>query len=62
MSTVQITCSTPDSQIYYTTNNTEPNQKSILFQKIFTINEGTTIKAKAYKEGYIESDIQSLSV
>ena len=59
---INITCSTSDSQIYYTTNNTEPNQESILFQKNFTINEGTTIKAKAYKEGYIDSNIAELKI
>ena len=59
---IQITCSTPDSQIYYTTDNSEPNKQSNLYSDIFEVEEGTTIKAKAYKEGYIESDIAELTI
>ena len=59
---IQITCSTPDSQIYYTSDNSEPNKQSSLYSDIFEVEEGTTIKAKAYKEGYIESDIKTLTI
>ena len=59
---IQIFCSTPDSQIYYTTDNSEPNKQSNLYSDIFEVEEGTTIKAKAYKEGYIESDISFLTI
>ena len=59
---IQITCSTPDSQIYYTSDNSEPNKQSNLYSDIFEVEEGTTIKAKAYKEGYIESDIHFLTI
>lgn len=59
---IQISCSTPDSQIYYTLDNSEPNEQSNLYSDIFEVEEGTTIKDKAYKEGYIESDIQTLTI
>lgn len=44
----------------YTLDNSEPNKQSNLYTDIFEVEEGTTIKAKTYKEGYIESNIQSL--
>ena len=46
---IQITCSTPDSKIYYTLENSQPNEQSNLYSDIFEVNEGTIIKAKAYK-------------
>lgn len=61
-SQIRITCSTPDSQIYYTLDNSEPNKQSNLYSDIFEVEEDTTIKAKAYKKGYIESDIHFLTI
>lgn len=62
VSPIKISCSTLDSQIHYTLDNSEPNKQSNLYSNIFEVEEGTTIKAKAYKEGYIESDIQDITV
>lgn len=61
-STVQISCSTPESQIYYTTDGNTPNSSSTLYSSTFTAEAGTTIKAIAIKEGYIGSDIATTIV
>ena len=61
-SKIEIFCSTSDSQIYYTTDNSNPNQSSPLYTETFEVEDGTTVKAIAYKEGYIESDIKELNV
>ena len=62
MSTVQITCSTPDSQIYYTLDGNDPTETSNLYSTQFEVTPSLTIKAKAYKEGYDSSDISSFDV
>ena len=55
--TIQISCSTPDSQIYYTLDNSTPDSSKSLYSNQFEVESGTTIKAIAIKEGYIDSDI-----
>lgn len=62
MSTVQITCSTPDSQIYYTLDGNDPDPSSNLYSSQFEVNSSLTVKAKAYKEGYDSSDISSFDI
>lgn len=54
MPQIQITCDTPDSQIYYSINNEDLN---ILYNEPFDINETSTIYAIGRKEGYEESDV-----
>lgn len=54
MSKIQITCDTPDSQIYYSINNTNLDQ---LYSEPFDINESCTINAIGRKEGYEESEV-----
>ena len=61
-STIQITCSTPESQIYYTTDGNTPSSSSTLYSSTFTAEAGTTIKAIAIKEGYIDSDVATTVV
>lgn len=56
-STIQISCSTPDSQIYYTLDNSTPDSSKSLYSNQFEVESGTTIKAIAIKSGYIDSDI-----
>lgn len=60
--TIQITCSTPESQIYYTTDGNIPSSSSALYSSTFTAEAGTTIKAIAIKEGYIDSDVATTVV
>lgn len=62
MSTVQITCSTPDSQIYYTLDGNDPDPSSNLYSAQFEVTPPLTVKAKAYKEGYDSSDISSFDI
>ncbi len=49
--------STEGSAIYYTTDGSEPTQSSKQYAGPITINETTSIRAKAFKQGYIESGI-----
>ena len=62
MVTVQITCSTPEAQIRYTLDNSEPNEQSNLYSEQIELNLNTTVKAKAFKEGYESSDTSFLNV
>lgn len=59
---IQITCSTPEASIYYTTDNTDSDKTKNLYTDIFEIKTGTTVKAIAIKEGYINSEISSLNI
>ena len=59
---VNISCSTSDSQIYYTTNGNTPTSNSNLYSTPFSANPGTTIKAIGVKEGMLDSDIATYSL
>lgn len=59
---VQISCSTPSSRIYYTIDNTEPSSNSNPYSSPFSANIGATVKAIGIKEGYLDSDIATLTV
>ena len=60
--TIQITCSTPESKIYYTLDGNTPSSSSTLYSDTFTADIGTTIKAIGIKEGYLDSDIAEFTV
>ena len=60
--TIQITCSTPSSQIYYTLDGNVPSESSILYENQIEVEPGTIIKAIGIKEGWIESDTASLEI
>ena len=59
---IQISCSTPDSQIYYTLDNSTPDSSKPLYSNQFEVEPGTTIKAIAIKDGYIDSDIAEYTI
>ena len=59
---IQIICSTLEASIYYTTDNTDPDETKNLYTGIFEVKTGTTVKAIATKEGYINSEISSLNI
>lgn len=56
MATVNITCSTPDASIYYSTDDSIP---SILYSSEFEVNEVCNIQTVAKKDGYLDSDISN---
>ena len=56
--TVKISCATPNADIYYTTNGTEPsvtNGTKIASDDEVPINKTTTLKVKAFRTNYIPS-------
>ena len=57
---IQISCSTSQSQIYYTDDNSDPNSSSNLYSSIFQTEDGNIIKAIATKEGWDDSNIAIL--
>lgn len=56
MSKIQITCDTPDSEIYYSLDGSDPNSS---YTEPFELSYETTIKARAKKTGYNDSDLAS---
>ena len=56
MSKIQITCDTPDSEIYYSLDGSDPNS---LYTEPFELSYETTIKARAKKTGYNDSNLAS---
>ena len=52
---VTLTCADANAKIYYTLDGSEPTQKSKLYTKPFSINETTTVKAKAFVANKISS-------
>lgn len=54
---VTITCATEGAKIYYTTNLSTPTVASTLYEGPITVDETTTIKAIAVKEGYNSSNV-----
>lgn len=55
--TVSISCTTDGATIHYTTNGTEPTESSDIYSNSLVINETTTVKAKAWKEGLLPSEV-----
>ncbi len=56
---VTLACATAGATIRYTLDGSEPTSSSAAYSAPITINGTTTIKAKAFKSGYIESDTVS---
>ena len=50
---------TSDTIIYYTLDGSIPTNKSKKYNGSITINENTVIRAISYKDGYIESDVET---
>ena len=55
--TVNISCTTADATIYYTTNGDVPSTSSNVYSDPITITENTTIKAYAVKDGLDDSEV-----
>lgn len=56
---VSITSDTPSASIYYTTNGDIPTDSSTLYTGPIAISSNTTLKAIAYKDGYLPSSVAS---
>ena len=56
---VTMSCATEGATIYYTMDGSDPTPNSIVYTDAITISETTTVKAKAVKEGMIDSEISS---
>ncbi len=56
---IYMECATQGAQIYYTTDGSDPNQSSQLYQDPIYIASTTTLKARAYKQGVNPSAITS---
>lgn len=53
--TISLTCKTEGAVIYYTLDGTEPSKTSSVYKDAITVDKSTLIKAKAYKEGSLDS-------
>lgn len=54
---VSITCPTPDSIIRYTLDGNDPTETSTLYEGEFNVTPPTTVKARGFKEGWLESEV-----
>ena len=54
---VTISCPTDSTSIYYTLDGSIPSDNSILYTDSIRVNTDITIKAIAYKQGYLPSDV-----
>ncbi|MFR7590837.1 MAG: InlB B-repeat-containing protein [Longibaculum sp.] len=54
---VELSTSTPDAKIYYTTDGSLPTQESLAYEKGIVLDKDVTIKAIAIKEGMDDSEI-----
>ena len=52
---VTITCETPGATIRYTLDGSNPNSASALYSGPISISQTTTIKAKAFQDGWSDS-------
>ncbi len=60
---VAISCSTTGATIYYTTDGSDPTNASTLYTEPFNVaEEGVTVKAVAYADGYNPSEVAELAV
>ena len=53
---VTLSCATPGTTIHYTTNGSEPTESSPVYLSPIKIDADMTIKAKAFADGYTDSD------
>ncbi len=58
---VAISSATPNATIRYTNDGTEPTESSPIYSLPLTLSTATTLKAKAFKTGYLSSEIATAS-
>lgn len=54
---ITLSCATEGAVIYYTTDGTEPTQSSAQYTGVIPVGNTGMIRARAYKEGFIESAV-----
>ncbi|MBC8185853.1 chitobiase/beta-hexosaminidase C-terminal domain-containing protein [candidate division KSB1 bacterium] len=54
---VKIRCDTDGADIYYTTDESEPTQSSILYTELIRVDHDMIIKARAYKDDWNPSNV-----
>lgn len=59
MATCTLACETQEAIIRYTTNGVDPTETDTVYSVPFTVETGTTVKAKAWKDGMIASAVAS---
>jgi len=52
---VTITCNTPGARIHYTTDKSIPTEDSPLYRGAVTVHPGTTLRARAFRDGWVKS-------
>jgi alpha-L-rhamnosidase len=52
---IRLTCDTEGATIHYTTDNTAPTEGSRIYDGALEIKKSTTLRAKAFKSGYLTS-------
>jgi len=57
-----IDCPTPEVRLYYSTDGREPTEESLSYQGPLCLKEGTVLKAKAFKEGWLPSKTGILKI
>lgn len=55
--TIEISCPTDSTSIYYTTDGSQPTTSSTLYVEPLVVGQSTTIKAIAVKVGFANSDV-----
>jgi len=58
---VTLECSTLYTDIYYTTDGTTPTKESTLYTGTIAISETTTLKVKAFRYGWYDSDVLTVT-
>lgn len=56
---VEMFCSTPDAQVRFTLDGTDPDENSTLYTEPLLLDTTTTVKARGFLEGWIASEINS---
>ena len=59
--TLSLSCTTPQAVIRYTVDGREPDTNSDLYQHSFSVSQDTTVKAKAFREGWTASQTVTAS-
>jgi len=54
---VTIRCNTPGARIYYTTDGLVPTSESPLYHGAITVRPGTTLRARAFRDGWDKSAV-----